>query len=446
MAAPSQKLLDDNKKRVADDQQRCQNKFFPTFEQAVKKARKQRTSEPDRTEIDANRAAAAAAMTPEVAGTRASNDAMLPAARRSEIATMTEAFCRRGSWTTCATCHMLRHRPFQAMDARREPFAEITKCTNCKSKNPHQVPQPEDVPPALRGLTKDIIKALRPLDADPGVYERASQGYRVHTSMMRFAWAEHTVAEKIASLHRGGARKKAKKAYRYLMDAEGSAYKDFVKQHEAFLATYPDANEQKRKRPWRFIEEPALENAVWPHLYWKRSMCESVVRFTDVRRLARKGRKARARTGYWRRAEEADACHDHEEEDAEDTEDDADGDRDQVEEGAEREVVDDNIAQIDGDAEGRHSAKASFMAKVLSPLLGYGDDEDLAQYVYDLNMWSGLGGCKNANKQTPLRVLPRPRSVVRTSMSHLYFLFNPPEAHHSKHKKITKDLYTDGAS
>ena len=123
--------------------------------------------------------------------------------------------------------------------------------------------------------------------------------------MMRFAWAEDSVQEKIAELKGHKQRKKARKAYRYLIEAEGSAYKDFVSKHEADLAKHPDASEQKRKRPWRFIEEPGLENAVWPHLYWKRSMCESVVRFTDERRLARTGRK---RARYWRRAEDADAA------------------------------------------------------------------------------------------------------------------------------------------
>ena len=62
-----------------------------------------------------------------------------------------------------------------------------------------------------------------------------------------------------------------------------------------------------------------------------------------------------------------------------------------------------------GDAEGgeeeRHSAKASFAAKLLSPLVGYGSDYELLQYVYDLNIWSALGGAKNKCKGTPLRVL-----------------------------------------
>ena len=67
-------------------------------------------------------------------------------------------------------------------------------------------------------------------------------------------------------------------------------------------------------------------------------------------------------------------------------------------------ILNDN-QDIDDDfvEEGRRSAKGSFMAKVLSPVIGYGNDFELLQYVYDLNMWSSLGGKKNACKDTPLR-------------------------------------------
>ena len=72
----------------------------------------------------------------------------------------------------------------------------------------------------------------------------------------------------------------------------------------------------------------------------------------------------------------------------------------------ESEDLDGDIVEFNGDEceGGRHSAKASYMAKVLSPLLGYGTDYELMQYVYDLNMWCGLGGAKNSQKGIPLRV------------------------------------------
>ena len=394
MAEPKKKNIEEHNKRVADDQGRCQKKFFPTFAQASARAQRQCLSKPDEKTIEKRRSAAEEALAAEPEGARAANDAMLPAAQRTDLARMTEAFCRHGSWTSCAQCGLLRHKPFQAMDISREPPAEIKKCANCLSKSPQYVPQPEDVPEPLRGLTPSIVKALRPLDVDAGTYKRASQGYREHTSMMRFAWAEDSVQEKIAELKGRKHRKKARKAYRYLIEAEGSAYKDFVSKHEEYLVKHPDASEQKRKRPWRFIEEPGLECAVWPHLYWKRSMCESVERFTDERRLARTGRK---RARYWRRAEDADAAQNA------DTESDCDED-DRA--SAEAEDLDGDIVEFNDDEleGGRHSAKASFMAKVLSPLLGYGTDYELLQYVFDLNMWSTLGGKKNSQKGIPLRV------------------------------------------
>ena len=45
------------------------------------------------------------------------------------------------------------------------------------------------------------------------------------------------------------------------------------------------------------------------------------------------------------------------------------------------------------------------MAKLLSPVLGYGNDYKLLQYLYDLSMFSALGGAKNAQRHIPLRVL-----------------------------------------
>ncbi|CAE7857073.1 unnamed protein product, partial [Symbiodinium necroappetens] len=44
---------------------------------------------------------------------------------------------------------------------------------------------------------------------------------------------------------------------------------------------------------------------------------------------------------------------------------------------------------------GRQSFKASFLAKVFSSVIGYGADWRLAQFVYDLWLWSSLGGAKH---------------------------------------------------
>ena len=46
-----------------------------------------------------------------------------------------------------------------------------------------------------------------------------------------------------------------------------------------------------------------------------------------------------------------------------------------------------------------------FLAKVLGPIIGYGTDFELLQFVYDLHMWTVLGGKKNACHDVPMRVL-----------------------------------------
>ena len=45
----------------------------------------------------------------------------------------------------------------------------------------------------------------------------------------------------------------------------------------------------------------------------------------------------------------------------------------------------------------RQSLKASFLAKVMSSIIGYASDYELAQFVCDLWLWSLLGGAKHAS-------------------------------------------------
>jgi len=246
-------------------------------------------------------------------------------------------------------------------------------------------------------LTPQIIGALRPLDVDTGPYKRMFDGYREHTSMIRFAWSKKSITKKIRMLEKARDRKKAKRAYNFLMRTKGSAYRDFVERRETFDQDYPNAPEKKRKRPWRFLEEPGLENAVWPHLYWKRSMCESVIRVTDERRLARTGRK---RARFWRRAEAIDAMIDAEGANSEGDSTSRSGNAESENDIGE-DMVDLQDSFID---EGRQSSKRSFMTKVLSPIIDYGTDYELMQYIYDLSMWSDLGAKKNTGRNVPLRV------------------------------------------
>ena len=291
----------------------------------------------------------------------APNDCGLPAPTLSGRARMAEAWCKHGSWQICEGCGSVRPRPLQAVDLRSVRQPTVKRCLLCR-RGVH-VPQPGDIPEALRNLSDEVLEALRPVEVDSGRYERAEHGYRVHTTMVRFAWAAESVGAKMRALETREQRRQARRAFKFLAESDDSAYGHFLDKHEEFLKKHPGASEQARKRPLRFIEEQGLECAVWPHLYWHRNLCETVVRATDERR--------RIRTGL--------------------------SDEEASEE--------DNEAE-DGPAlcKGRHSVRRSWMTKIFSPVVGYSEDFQLLHFVYDLVLWSTLGGCKNATRGMPLRL------------------------------------------
>jgi ASC-1-like (ASCH) protein len=220
------------------------------------------------------------------------NDDGLPDPNHSDITRKIEQWCKLGSWQMCSKCGSVVPKKLLPIDFHKVAPLTIKECALCKRGD--RVPQLEDIPVKLRALKPAIITALRPLDIDAGVYERAKHGYRVHTTMMTFAWSEKRIIEKIADLRKKRDRKAAKKAFKYLMRCESSAYHKFVKRQEAFLdKTGEEVEEKKRKRPLRFIEEIGLECALWPHLYFNESMCETAVRGRTQARQKRLKRKRR---------------------------------------------------------------------------------------------------------------------------------------------------------
>ena len=135
-----------------------------------------------------------------------------------------------------------------------------------------------------------------------------------------------------------------------------SGYRHFIKKHKKFLQKKPNATQEERRLPLQFIESPGIECALWPTLYFCYTMCETVERATDARRLRRQ-----------------------------------------------RLAPDENSEEAE--YEDRHSVKRSFMRKVLSPIIGYSQDFELLQFVYDLTMWSRIGGGKNACSGMALRLV-----------------------------------------
>ena len=129
----------------------------------------------------------------------ARNDAGLPAAMSSPRAAFVEKWCKFGSIGICKACHSLQLRPLHQIDTRRVAVAEITAkaCKQCKD-GAVWVPQPKDIPKPLRKLSLKMALTLRPLDLHVGPVKKASNGYRMKSSMTRMSWSEHAVKDKIA--------------------------------------------------------------------------------------------------------------------------------------------------------------------------------------------------------------------------------------------------------
>ena len=295
---------------------------------------------------------------------KAFNDSGLPAAQVTSTAAAIERWCKEGSWSFCSNCHLLRPRHLKEADVGRTAPPCTSTCPSCERQPAPWVPKVDDVPGPLQHLCRDVAMALRPLDVDCGPYRRGDHGYRVHTALMRFSWSTQSVTSKIAELSSGSMRKQARKAHKFLLGLDTSEYRTFAEKHDNFLLAHPQATPEEAKLPLQFIETPGIECALWPDLYFHSDLCETVERATDVRRLARQASLQAAL-------------------------DDEESDREEEE---------------DGPPQGRHSVRRSFLRKVLGPITDYAAEYELLHFVFDLCMWSDIGGKKHALGHMPLRL------------------------------------------
>ena len=357
---PDAKRLKAYRASVLDDQRRAKKQFFPD---APRRARESGD--------------ALLALVP--------NDCDLPPASASFEGIGLQNWCEKGAWGMCPSCFELQPRRLLEKDLQggAQPELPASACRRCRAQHPHYVPRKADVPEPLRDLPPEVVQALRPLEVDVGPEVRADNGgYRKKVRMISFSWCAKRVKDKVRALRPDAVRRQAKKALKYLLAcSEDNEYADYYRRQEAFLVAYDPAtgDPKKPRRPLHFIEEVGLETALWPHLYWKTSMCESFERLTDKRlaeaRAKEPGGKAE-RAARKRRASsassQASGC----------------------------------SSGSDGDAqERRHSIKKSFQAKLLSPLLGYGADFELLQYVFDLHLWTDLGSKKNQSETAGMRIM-----------------------------------------
>ena len=276
------------------------------------------------------------------------------------------------SWRMCRQCGRMVPQPLRAQHLRGSDRTEpsLQACRYCKKGEGYWAPCPAERPEELRDLTPAILEALRPLEVHTGRQERARHGYLVHSEMIRFIFKAHSVSEQMEWLPKK-ARRRARKAHTFLLQSEDSSYRQFYELHEKFLRRRGNeiakgdlqADAPIKRLPVNFLETKGLECCLWPHLYWRTDMCETHVRSTDKRRLQR------------RFMAKKNAKEEHDEEEDKDS----------------------SESEADPAKPTHQSAKASFLAKVHGSLVGYGSDPTLLHFVWDLWMWSGIGGAKNAS-------------------------------------------------
>ena len=315
---------------------------------------------------------------------------------RRPLAHAFRKWARFGSWTMCSECHRMQPHKFQPTHARQPGKTGLqaqTPCSFCKHGVGYWAPKPEDVPEPLRNLTTSVVEALTVFDINTGVSRKVPGGYWEHAAPIRFSWKPQSVEERLSALPKRD-WKKGKKAYLYLTDPTSeTSYAKFLEEHARYLKKRDrdiangdrDILDYEPFLPMNFMETEGLECAAWPHLYWRTDMCETYARLMDVRRQKRKGASSHPPM----RGDSSD------------------------EEETDEEVRPAREA-------GRQSAKASFLAKVFSAVVGYGADWKLGQFVYDLWMWSSLGAAKHCGGPS-LRMALAGRSFAPAYWENLHF-------------------------
>ena len=306
------------------------------------------------------------------------------------------------SWNICQQCNRLVPKKFHPKHARGSGSGPALKrsikaCKHCSRGVGYPVPQPADVPEPLRKLPQEVLDALTIFEVHTGPWEQEHNAYRAHMAPARFSWHWKSVEERLADLESERHWEKGKEAFEWLRSAAQSSYKHFLQGHRAFLKQREaqaasgdvDIDEPIKWLPLRFMETVGLECAVWPHLYWKTEMTETWTRSQDVRRQARL-QAAELSQMDWEdriliREEEENRRRNARAPRGDSSSSESEAEADEEAEPEERK---------------RTSAKASFVAKVFSPVMGYGACYELQHFVYDLWLASSLGGARNAASTT----------------------------------------------
>ena len=342
-------------------------------------------------------------------------------AHQTRVSADLEHWIRYASWGLCPYCGILQPRAMvpATFDRPVHPLIPASQCSFCKAKQSfEQIPtlssqSVNSCPVELKNLTVATRKALALLQVylGPAVFAKDKAGriagYRQHTGMIRFSWHAKTVDYRIEELPTLEERNAGRKALRWLRQNDESDYADYYADHLKFLDKHPDADDRQRRRWLRMIEQVGVECAIWPHLFWKESMCLTYVREMHPNRIEKRHKET------WEDVLEGD--------------------------------VDAQAAREEEYEDSMTSTKRWYQALAMCAIYDYGAANDLLQFAWDLNLWTSIGAKRNVKEgeNVPLKVKMKGNSfsplywrkahlalidlVRQRGSPQIYFTFSPYE-------------------
>ena len=133
------------------------------------------------------------------------------------------------------------------------------------------MPATDDIPLVLRTLTIEDQRLLSPFNVHCGDYCRMFNGYRQRTGPFRVSWTTTLVRETIEQIADKDRRDRLLDAYYYLLHSPESSYSQFIRMQ---------LRGERRPFLYEIYSSPRyrrVECALWPALYFRTSLCESVL-------------------------------------------------------------------------------------------------------------------------------------------------------------------------
>ena len=130
------------------------------------------------------------------------------------------------------------------------------------------VPNMDDIPVLLRGLTDADMRVLRPFEIHCGDYRRMLHGYRQRTGPFCLTWSALSVREKLDAVEDQRRRSSLFHIFDWLMANAGSSYRKFIVM-QSWGVPAPML--------FQIFSDPqyhGIKCTLWPTLYTRTAMCE----------------------------------------------------------------------------------------------------------------------------------------------------------------------------